>query len=308
MKNIIPSGAFFPKNKSGELLNPCSLDLIDSSYLPLLKEITQAYIAQEEANLHSVYLRGSVPRGMAMEDSDLDTFALILTETDRWKKPVWAKEYQVRWKKDYPFVPEVELYVASYAPVIRSVDVGIDDAEEERQSFSERGLGLPSLHKVGTAFRGRGQLRQKSTILLNPNLAMIIKTQSICLHGEDIGSKIPGYLPDVSMMLSHPWLAEDLADFNKHKNDPIKVRGPLKALLKTLIRSGFELVMPKIQQYTPDLYLCYRSFSDFYPKQEEGMQTALSAYLNLEEVKIANLDEMLNDLGNWMIAKFEKEI
>ncbi|MFT5264729.1 MAG: hypothetical protein ACI8YQ_003476 [Polaribacter sp.] len=274
MKNIIPCGAFFPKSASGYLLNPCSHQLVDQRYLPMLKEIIKAYIDQEGAKLHSVYLRGSVPRGMAMGTCDLDTFALIFTETDRWRKPEWADGVQEVLKKEYPFVSETELIVASYGPVLRS-----QSKESDTTSANT-----------------------------NPNLAMMIKTQSICLYGNDISPKLPMYRPDVSMMLSYLWLADDLKDFNENKKDETKQRDVRRVILKTLIRSGFELVMSRIQQYTPDLYLCYRSFADFYPKEGEWMRQILEAYLNVEEVEVKEVDGMVNELGSWMIAEFKRSM
>ncbi len=274
MKDIIPSGAFFPKTASGYILNPCAFQFVDEQYLPMLKEITTAYINHEGAKLHSLYLRGSVPRGMTMGNCDLDTFALVFTETDRWRKPEWADTLQEKLKKSYPFVSETELVVASYGPVIRS-----QSAEANT-----------------------------TTANINPNLAMMIKTQSICLHGEDVSAQLRAYRPDVNMMLSHRWLQEDLNDFNENKKQKTKQRAVLKIILKTLIRSGFELIMPRIQQYTPDLYLCYQSFSDFYPKKREWMRQVLLAYLNVEEVEIEALDKMVNELGNWMIKEFETSV
>jgi len=266
MNPIIPSGAFFPKTADGHIVNPCAPHLVDQRYQPILQEIIKAYIDQEGANLHSIYLRGSVPRGMTIGDCDLDTFALVFTETDRWRMPFWATDLQKNLKSKYSFLAEAEIYLASYAPVLRS---------------------LP----------GRGGTTNRTT---NPNLAMMIKTQSICLHGKDISPQIPMYKPDVNMMLVHRWLKDDLEDFAKAKKDKV-VR---QQLLKTIIRSGFEVVMPQIQQYTPDLYLCYRSFSDCYPKKEALMNRALVAFLNPEKIKQKEMQQIVDELGWWLVEVF----
>lgn len=263
---IIPSGAFFPKTADGHLINPCSMELVDKRYHNLLKEITTAYLENEGVNLHSVYLRGSVPRGMCLGKCDLDTFALVFSETDRWRVPKWGAAFQKTWKNKYSFVKETELYLSSYAPVLRS---------------------LPHAVTIEGA-------------ATNPNLAMILKTQSICLHGKDIRSEIPTYKPDVNMMLAHHWLAADMAAFAKNK----KKKAVQQQLLKTIIRSGFELVMPKIQQYTPDLYLCYKSFSEYHPRKEKWMRKALFAFLNPKVTTPEEIEEIVQQLGGWLERRF----
>lgn len=263
---IIPSGAFFPKTADGLILNPCSTALIDDRYLPVIEEITAAYIREEGTNLHSIYLRGSVPRGMAVGNCDIDTFALVFSENDRWREPNWANDFQEKLIRQFPFLLMPEIYLSSYAPVLRS----FPDAE------------IP----VGA--------------VTNPNLAMLIQTQSLCIHGSDISPLIPAYRPDESMMLNNQWLKADITAYAKNKND-LRVR---KQVLKTLLRSGFEQVMPKIQQYTPDLYLCYSSFAFYYPEQGDVMKKALEAFLNPKAVTKVEIDWIVDSMGEWLVEAF----
>ncbi|MFK7808736.1 MAG: hypothetical protein AB8F74_13110 [Saprospiraceae bacterium] len=269
MNPILPSGAFFPKDAAGFLINPCAMELIDQRYAPVLGQIVDNYIQNEGANLHSVYLRGSVPRGMNVGDCDLDTFALVFSESDRWKRPDWADEQEQQLQGKYPFLTAVEFYLAGYAPVLRAVP-GHTDSEN---------------------------------LATNHGLAMVLKTQSLCLHGNDISSRIPAYKPDVSVLLNNPWLASDIADYESNSKD----RAQRQQVLKTILRSGFELVLPRIQQYTPDLYLCYRSFSDFYPKKEKWMRRALLAYLNSEETSSKEAYRIVNKIGPWLVKQFKTQ-
>jgi len=47
----------------------------------------------------------------------------------------------------------------------------------------------------------------------NPNLPMIIKTQSICIYGEDLSPSIPKFKPNRTMMLNYRWIESDFIDF-----------------------------------------------------------------------------------------------
>ena len=105
----------------------------------------------------------------------------------------------------------------------------------------------------------------------NPRLAMIIRTQSLCIFGNDLSETIPSFLPNKKMILNLTWLEEDLNEFLQ--KEKITTRD-CQEITKILIRSGFELVMEKEQKFTTDLYLCYNisriSFS-FFGKYLEKM-------------------------------------
>ena len=265
---IVPSGAFFPRTAEGYIVNPCDQRLIDEPYRPVIQALVEAYIREEGARLHSVYLRGSVPRGMVITPGDIDTFALIMTESDRWRIPGWAAPCQQSLQTRFPQLVQTEMFVASYGPVKRSLpDAPVPDGTKT-----------------------------------NPALAMIIQTQSLCLYGEDLTPQIPPYQPGEQMMLYYRWLEDDI---HAYTNGGQSVAA-LQQLLKTIVRSGFELVMPKIKQYTPDLYLCYRSFSDYHPKKEPLMRNALQAYLNPESTPSIIIQQVIEELAWWLVRRFAR--
>ena len=72
-----------------------------------------------------------------------------------------------------------------------------------------------------------------------------------------------------------------------------------KAIMKIIIRVGFELIIEKEQQFTPDLYLCYKTFSKYYPTKETQMRQALDYFLNpITDLK--TLEIFINQFGNWL--------
>lgn len=51
-------------------------------------------------------------------------------------------------------------------------------------------------------------------------------------------------------------------------------------LCKRILRSGFDLCIEKSSRYTRDLYLCWETFSEFYPSESERMKEVLFLALN----------------------------
>lgn len=133
----------------------------------------------------------------------------------------------------------------------------------------------------------------------NPRLAMIIKTQSLCIFGNDLSKTIPPFFPDEKMKLHLTWLEKDVKYFLQKE----KITQPdCQEITKILIRSGFELVIEKEQKYTTDLYLCFQVFSKYFPKKENEMREMLHLYLNPIADDIY-LKKLIRNLGFWMMDR-----
>lgn len=140
----------------------------------------------------------------------------------------------------------------------------------------------------------------------NPRLGMIIKTQSLCIFGNNLDEKIPPFLPNEKMIINLTWLKEDINDFLQKEK---MTNRDCQEITKILIRSGFELVMEKEQKFTTDLYWCYNIFSKYFPEKENEMREILHLYLN-PIGDIIYLKKLVNSLGNWMLdlsVSFQKK-
>ena len=73
-------------------------------------------------------------------------------------------------------------------------------------------------------------------------------------------------------------------------------------MMKIIIRVGFELVVAQEQRFTPDLYLCYETFSTYYPTKEKEMRQALVYFLN-PIADVSTLEEFVHPFGNWLVRK-----
>ncbi|HFB99280.1 MAG TPA: nucleotidyltransferase domain-containing protein, partial [Phaeodactylibacter sp.] len=231
-------GNFFPQDKNGFILNDASLAKVPKHWLPVIEKIKNAYLKHLNKQVHSIYLRGSIARGVGVDYfSDVDVFALLRDVECRWEVASWQSSLEKKMQEEYPFVKEVEVMLSSYF-----------------KDFYKK----------------------------NPRLAMVIKTQSLCIFGEDLNEEIPPFFPNEKMILHLTWLKDDVDDFLK-KEKITKKEG--QAMMKILLRSGFELVMEKEQKYTTDLYWCYQVFSKYFPKKEKEMRGILHLYLNpIEDV------------------------
>ena len=253
--NIQPIGTFLSMDKDGYIINDLKIENIQPIWNEPVQTIVQEYHEFYGKKLHSIYLRGSVARGLATSSiSDIDTFALIHSDHFiRWNNTQKQTQVASAIITKFPFVNDVEMNVASF---------------------------------------------EEAFHLKNSRLAMIIQTQSLCLHGNDISKKLPKFRP-VDLCLNKKWLVEDLNDFRQKITIQKVTVEDCKAIMKIIIRVGFELIIEKEQQFTPDLYLCYKTFSKYYPTKETQMRQALDYFLNpITDLK--TLEIFINQFGNWL--------
>ena len=136
---------------------------------------------------------------------------------------------------------------------------------------------------------------------LASKLAMVVKTQSLLLFGQDIAKQIKNYTANEKMILNLNWLAGDLTAFLVIKAKHFELKDCQK-IMKVILRSGFELVIERVGKFSPDLYICYRDFSKYYPKAEQEMRQALDWFLNpILDKKI--LDNFVKKFSSWLLSR-----
>ncbi len=268
MTKVREIGSFFKLDSSGYVMNEASMNYVLPPWDEVIKKIKKAYIDNLGSSLHSIYLRGSVVRGINPgEISDVDTFALIKDDMSYidWKEAEWGPKFIKRLRRAYDFIEDVELMISSYS--------------------SEYGV-------------------------LNPGLKMIIKSQSVCIHGEDVSAGIHPYTPGEKMMLNIHWIEEEISEFKKflsENGDSEKIKIACRKLMKVILRTGFELVMEKENQYTVDLYPCYKTFSKYYSEKENQMYRALELYLEPSD-DVNFLRRFINEFGLWLVTVVRNKI
>jgi hypothetical protein len=106
--NIEKIGAYYKFDKNGFLINPTAYSKIQIQ--PILNEIIEIYKSELKDDLHSIYVRGSVPKGQFIDNlSDIDTFALTNLQNDNWNDLNNHTIHIGYLLKKYPFVTGVDL-------------------------------------------------------------------------------------------------------------------------------------------------------------------------------------------------------
>jgi hypothetical protein len=131
-----------------------------------------------------------------------------------------------------------------------------------------------------------------------------IKTQTVCLWGEDLAPFIPRYKPGRALAGHAFGIKEDIrrvTDRLTFVEDTATVKRWCQWIMKRLVRTGFELIMEQEQAYTRDLYPCYVAFSRHYPAQEQQMKHALERAIAPSDDK-EELAQFLDVFGAWIIT------
>ncbi|MCO5144437.1 MAG: hypothetical protein M9962_15265 [Oligoflexia bacterium] len=264
---IFPIGSCLLIDEQGFLVFNPDQSKLQQKWKDLLSEIVEEiYKKNFSTNLHSVYVRGTVAKGIAIDFiSDIDTFAII-REGKEELQPAWSEETRNALLKKYSFATGIEIIV----------------------------IPMESLQKV------------KPLKTLNA-WHRLIKTQSLCVYGEDLSSSISSVRPGVEMVSHLFSLYKDLP--SQEELVEAKKEGVLKKrctwLMKRIVRSGFELVMEKEQTFTRDLYPCYELFIKHYPNREVEMRKALELAVYPSD-DIDEINGMVNGLGKWLALEGQR--
>lgn len=262
MKTIQPIGEYLTQDENGFIVNDLALNKLEKRWRDVAYYLAKAYKKYLNESVHSIYIRGSVARGLWVDGvSDLDSFVLVKPNFSekpiRWQKADFQEEVGEELLKKFPFVGDLEMMLATY-----------------------------------------------TTDFKNSRLAMIVKTQSLLVDGEDIFSELKDYKANREMCLNYRWLSEDITNFLKINSRSFTIN-QCSEMMKVIIRTGFELVIEKVGRFSPDLYICYRDFSRFYPTKEAEMRQALYWYLN-PILNKKELDKFVVNFGSWMETRIEQ--
>ncbi|MGB0925500.1 MAG: nucleotidyltransferase domain-containing protein, partial [Minisyncoccia bacterium] len=106
---IIKTGSFFDIDSQGYIINPASDNKIQEKWRPAIEYIINAYKEEFGNKLKNVYVRGSVSKGMALENiSDLDMFAYVHLEKEEISSE-WSKKLQEKFIAKYSFINGVDI-------------------------------------------------------------------------------------------------------------------------------------------------------------------------------------------------------
>ena len=238
--SILKKGKMLGTGKGGYFLNLCSIEKISPPWSEAVAWVKELYLEKFPGLIHSIYLRGSVPRGEAIEGvSDIDSLAVIKGDPGQYPYQ-WVPGAIEKFKKQFPFSAYVEF---DFLP--------LEGLLEKSEYYSSRFI-----------------LKSLSACIYGEDLAKKIPRFGPTL---EIAFSLYGNFPEV---LSK---AKKLISKSKGKEE---TKYWCVWIMKRILRTGSSLVIEKEKGFSRELYPCFEIFAKYYPERSSEMREALELAIN----------------------------
>jgi len=261
-------GRLWRLDDEGNILNDARLENIKSPYDAIIADTIAAYTSNIANDIHSLYVIGSIARGLAVEDiSNLNVFAVLTESADAdlvfqdWITPA---EDEILAK--YPMLSDAVLELWPYNHVF-----------SDPESFS---IGAFIIKTQSVCLWGSD---------VTPELPDY-KVESAIANDDLVQIKLD--------------IDEAVAKI-KRNSRPENVAYWCREVAKHILHAGFALVMVDEGVYTRDLDLCYEYFIKRYPERVVEMRQALS-YAENPSMDAMEVLGYLAEMGAWMIARADE--
>ncbi|GAA5417033.1 hypothetical protein Pryu01_02094 [Paraliobacillus ryukyuensis] len=240
MIEIKEIGTLCALDEKGYIINQSDSKNINNKFQEVIHLIKESCLSNLPNEIHSIYLRGSVPRGLDI-DSVSDVDAIIVTYSD-------PDDIDLDW------VEEAAQFIDQQFHFIKGVELGVCSLHEA--SESNYVSMIPFILKTyGICVYGKNLIKElpnykPDSALGNEHLihlsSLIENAKQDLIGNEDI---------------------EDIKDC-------------CSWIMRIMVRAGGALVIVQEKSYTRDLYPAYKLFLKHYPEKEEEMRTALWYAIN----------------------------
>lgn len=264
MTQIRPWGKLLAQDPAGYLINDCHIDNITPPWTLLVEELSQRVQQTWLTRLQALYLRGSVPRGLALPRvSDLDSFAILSGEISDLDRSL-ARQICSQLQKRYLFCQKVELILLTQA-----------DIEQQHSIW-------PSIIQI------------KSLKIAGEDLPIRLPQFK---PGHSLINYAYTWEKDLDQTLN---ILSQLSPQNSRFSAQVKKQ--CRWIMRRMVRTGYELVMEQDQSYTPDLYYCFQRFALYFPEQQRAMHKALQLAL-FPSANRPGLMVFLRGFGGWLVER-----
>lgn len=235
MTTIKEIGSFCVTDSDGYIINHSDWNKINPIFHPVINDVVHTYCTLLQDDLHSVYIRGSIPKGIGIEGvADLDTIAITKQKPNKLQLKR-IKEVEAELTQNHTCVDGVELSVYCKEDILNTASFSIISFILQTHSICVFGEDLIPLLP-----------RYKANVALANDHIIHLKGQ-IKIACADLQDNSDG---------------EDIKDC-------------CKWIMKIIVRAGLALVITKENTYTRDLYPAYKLFSEYFPEKESDMRKAL---------------------------------
>jgi hypothetical protein len=233
---ILRIGGAQPVDAAGCIVNPCAAERVGGPWREAVDALVAGCRAEFGTALHSVHLRGSVPRGLAVDGlSDLDAIVVVVEGT-RPGTPTWRTA--------------LEQCVRQAHPGCRGVDLRL--------------WPLPFLTGLPAGHPARFALKTQGLCVWGPDLPAAWPPVPLG-QARTVLDALPQALARMRGALSQAPGA-----------DPALMRQRCRWLAKKIVRAGFELVAQHERAYTRDLVPCWEAFARHHPGHAAAMRQVLA--------------------------------
>ncbi|MFJ1868193.1 nucleotidyltransferase domain-containing protein [Streptomyces sp. NPDC088097] len=240
-----------------------SLGRVGPVFAPLVAAARGGIAEAYGGRLHSAYLYGSVPRGTAR-----------------------------------PGRSDLDLLLALHH----------EPTDEDRDTAEVLGRGLdqdfPEVDGVGILLFGKATLLSERE---RHDLGWFLACLCTPLLGDDLAEHLPRYRPDSLLAReTNGDLSAVLPQWRKRftaASEPAEYRRMSRHFARTLVRTGFTLVMPRWDGWTSDLVESAEVFGRYYPERAAQMRAAAAVALDPVTDPAVVLG-YVEDLGPWLAAEY----
>ncbi|MDZ5608977.1 nucleotidyltransferase [Bacillus pseudomycoides] len=240
MSIIKKIGRFCPVDDTGYIINDSHINKIQSVFLEVIQEVKDTCFQSLQDDLHSIYIRGSIPRGIGIEGiADIDTIILVRKAPEEINLE-WSENIEQQLLQKFNSISGVELSFYDVEEVIHSAYFSFISFMIQTHGVCIFGEDIrPRL----TKYKVSKELAYEHLIHLQ---AQIEQAREELIHNEG---------------------REDIKDC-------------CRWIMKIVVRAGLALTIDREGLYSRDLYPAYELFSKHFPEQERNMRKALQYAVN----------------------------
>lgn len=266
---------YLSKDEYDFLINDTNSEKISAEFLPIINEVQHIIVNTLHESIHSIYLSGSIPRGVASPGvSDLDIFAIL--------KPNYYDD-------SLAILQEKCRALLSTYHVVSKIDV-------EVWSFID----------IFPLTMNPNHIQIKETL---SEFEIILKIASLCIFGNDLSQFIPPIKPSIA--LANDEISRIKMDIDQAKTSILAAKNTsevnywCKRVMKNIVRGGFCLCIPTIKEYTRDINLCTRTFAKNFPNYVHDIEKALFLIKNPSSNAL-DIIKFLDDFGPRLMKEVER--
>lgn len=135
--------------------------------------------------------------------------------------------------------------------------------------------------------------------------AFLVKTQSACIYGEDLGAALEPYRVGPHLMAEAMYLPMRMQVYAQRVADDTTAEQAIATcqwMMKAIVRAAFDLTLDRAGRYTRDLYPCWTTFSQLYPEHAHHCERALQ-WAIAPDADTAAHRALVDAFGGWICAE-----